>query len=62
MSSFPARTVGVVPRGVLKRGSYRLLVWSGLGSKAAARYAAKPWVDQKLVVPAPTKRLMRRIR
>ena len=34
----------------LAPGRYRIVVWSGIGPQERARYAARPWVDQRFRV------------
>jgi hypothetical protein len=52
LTTFPAASTGVIPKGKLAAGSYRMLVWSGIGSKVSARYLSRPWVDQPMLVVA----------
>jgi hypothetical protein len=50
LSRFPARHWLVVAGGRLRPGSYRLVVWVGLGPKFLGSYAQRPWVDRPLTV------------
>jgi hypothetical protein len=49
-SVFPTAPRTTVPGAQLAPGRYRLYVWSGLGPKAAGRYAPRPWVVQALQI------------
>jgi hypothetical protein len=54
LSLFPARGLAVIPGRVLKPGTYRLVIWSGLGAKRAGRYAGAPWVTRVVRVGGAT--------
>jgi hypothetical protein len=56
LSVFPSATTLVISPKVLRTaGSYRLLIWSGLGARTLGRYERAPWVTKTLVVKAPSK-------
>jgi hypothetical protein len=59
LSVHPSRTRTVIPARRLTPGSYRLLVWSGLGARSAGRYVRVPWLDQTLRVRAAPRRARR---
>jgi hypothetical protein len=50
LSLFPVASSTVIKARYLRPGSYRLIVWSGLGAKALARYQRAPWIDVALRV------------
>jgi hypothetical protein len=45
-TSFPVRGSLAVMGRLLRPGTYRIVIWSGLGAKLNSRYAARPWVNQ----------------
>ena len=47
-SVFPGAPRTILPGSRLLPGRYRLYVWSGLGPKAAGRYAPRPWLVHAL--------------
>ena len=56
ISTFPSSTSLLVSaKDLTTPGTYRLLVWSGLGARALGRYERNPWVTKTLVVRAPKK-------
>jgi hypothetical protein len=51
LTTFPTGVREVIPARLLTTpGSYRLLVWSGLGAKRRGRYAPTPWLIKTLQV------------
>ena len=51
LTTFPTGVREVIPARLLTRpGTYRLLVWSGLGAKRRGRYAPTPWLIKTLQV------------
>jgi len=54
LSSFPTRGVAVIPGRLLKPGTYRLVIWSGIGAKRAGRYARAPWISRVIRVGGAT--------
>jgi hypothetical protein len=59
LSIFPSTPSAVIAGRLLRTtGTYRLLVWSGVGAKRLGRYQRQPWINKTLVVrrgttPAP---------
>jgi hypothetical protein len=49
-TSFPVRGSLAVVGRLLRPGTYRIVIWSGLGAKLNSRYAARPWVNQVIRV------------
>jgi len=53
MSTFPNSASAYIPGQMLRAtGTYRLLIWSGLGSRTLGRYERSPWVTKTLTVKA----------
>ena len=53
LSTFPSSASELIPAKLLKAtGSYRLLVWSGLGSRTLGRYERTPWISRAFTVRA----------
>ena len=44
VSTFPRRPRQTIPGRLLRRGTYHLVVWSGLQSGPRTSYADKPWI------------------
>ena len=44
VSTFPRRPTQTIPGRLLRRGTYHLVVWSGLQSGPRTSYADKPWI------------------
>jgi hypothetical protein len=52
VSAWPTARRLTVRRTTMRAGRYALVIWSGVGPKARARYARPPWVGQALRVRA----------
>jgi hypothetical protein len=60
MSTFPSAASTFIPATLLRAtGTYRLLIWSGLGARTLGRYERTPWVTKTLTVrtKAPAKKV-----
>jgi len=50
VSTWPSVARVRLAKGRLRPGPYRLLVWSGIGSRERKRYAPRPWLSVPLVM------------